>query len=92
MPYCKLFRFSVGHHNHHIAASQILNEKYTDKTKSIIWKADIPIDDFLSFIKFGKEEIPFGSEEPETVFIEPTEEQLKEATYFLKEITKGDHD
>ena len=53
------------------------DSKYTGKTNSVIWRAEIPINDFLSFIKFGKDEIPFGSEEPETVYAEPTDEQLK---------------
>ena len=47
---------------------------------------------FLSFIKFGKEEIPFGSEEPETIYVEPTDEQIKVATNFLNKITKGEHE
>lgn len=67
-----------------------LEAKYTGKTHCVIWKADIPIDDFLSFIKFGKEEIPFGSEEPETIYVEPTDEQIKVATNFLNKITKGE--
>lgn len=67
------------------------DSKYTGKTNSVIWRAEIPINDFLSFIKFGKDEIPFGSEEPETVYAEPTDEQLKMASDFLNEITKGDH-
>ena len=67
------------------------DSKYTGKTNSVIWRAEIPINDFLSFIKFGKDEIPFGSEEPETVYAEPTDEQLKMAFDFLNEITKGDH-
>ena len=69
-----------------------LEAKYTGKTHCVIWKADIPIDDFLSFIKFGKEEIPFGSEEPETIYVEPTDEQIKVATNFLNKITKGEHE
>lgn len=67
------------------------DSKYTGKTNSVIWRAEIPINDFLSFIKFGKDEIPFGSEEPETVYAEPTDEQLKMASDFLNEIIKGDH-
>ena len=69
-----------------------LEAKYTGKTHCVIWKADIPIDDFLSFIKFGKEEIPFGSEEPETIYVEPTDDQIKVVTNFLNKITKGEHE
>lgn len=69
-----------------------LEAKYTGKTHCVIWKADIPIDAFLSFIKFWKEEIPFGSEEPETIYVEPTDEQIKVATNFLNKITKGEHE
>lgn len=65
-----------------------LEAKYTGKTHCVIWKADIPIDAFLSFIKFGKEEIPFGSEEPETIYVEPTDEQIKVATGVSQSLCK----
>lgn len=69
-----------------------LEAKYSCKSHSIIWKREIPIDDFLSFMKFRKEEILFCGEDPKTDYCDPTEEQIEEATNFLKEITKGDHD
>lgn len=69
-----------------------LEAKYTNKSKSIIWKREIPISDFLTMIKFGKEEIPYADENhAETEFTDPTEEQIEKVSEFLNEITKGDH-
>lgn len=67
-----------------------LEAKYTDKSHTIVWKYEIPISKFLSLIKFGKEEIPFGNIDNTKDFSDPTKEQLKELTYFLNEITKRD--
>lgn len=69
-----------------------LEAKYTNKSKSIIWKREIPISDFLTMIKFGKEEIPYADENyAEIEFTDPTEEQIEKVSEFLNEITKGDH-
>ena len=69
-----------------------LEAKYSDTSKSIVWKREIPISEFLTKIRFGKEEIPYANEDYiETEFTNPTEEQIKEAANFLNEITKGDH-
>ena len=57
-----------------------------------MWKCEIPISEFLTKIKFGKYEIPYADEDnSEIEFTDPTEEQLKKASNFLNEITKGDH-
>lgn len=68
-----------------------IEAKYSGNSHSIIWKCKLPISDFFSFVKFGKEEIPYVGAEPNTIFVDPSEEQLKEASDFLNEITKGDH-
>ena len=69
-----------------------LEAKYSNKSKSIVWKRELPISDFLSMIKFENDEFPYVGEDLTNIELtEPTEEQLKKASEFLKELTKGDH-
>lgn len=69
-----------------------IEANYSNQSKSIMWKCEIPISEFLTKIKFGKYEIPYADEDnSEIEFTDPTEEQLKKASNFLNEITKGDH-
>ena len=43
-------------------------------------------------IKFGEDERPYADvNSSEISFTDPTKEQLKKASDFLNEITKGDH-
>ncbi|MBE6913814.1 MAG: helix-turn-helix transcriptional regulator [Ruminococcaceae bacterium] len=69
-----------------------LEAEYLANSKSVVCKCEIPISEFFTMIRFGKEEIPYVNEENSgTEFANPTEEQIKEADDFLKEITRGDH-
>ena len=68
-----------------------ISAKTLKDTNSVVWKYKIPDKDFLSNLKFGNDEIPYATtDNEEAERFKPTQEQLKEFTDFLNQITKGD--
>lgn len=67
--------------------------KYSSDANSVMWKCEIHVKDFLSYLKFEDDEILYiNTDSDEVEHFNPTQKQIKEVDELLNQITKGDHE
>lgn len=69
-----------------------LNGKYGCNSNYVLWKYTIPIQEFLSIVNFGDKDIPCGTINENHTEHRRLNDQIKEVSNFLTEITKGDQE